>query len=70
MTTTTISERDKKTLALIERLRQEAIRDCGIDVRTLKAGDGWGKPVSVKKALGLELNRRRFVEMGKIPADA
>lgn len=69
MTTIQVSDRDRRTLALIEKLRQEAIADCGIDVRTLKAGDGWGKPVSVKKALGLELNRRRFVEKGLLPPD-
>lgn len=69
--TMTISDRDRKTLEMIEAQRQDAIRLHGIDVRTLSKEDVWnGHPLEVRKALGLELNRRRFVAKGKIPAGA
>jgi len=69
--TVTISDRDQKTLDLIEKTRQEVIERTGIDVRTLDESDRWtGLPHDARRALNLELGRRRAVAAGQIPADA
>ena len=68
--TMTISDRDQKTLDLIEKTRQEVIERTGIDVRLLNDEHlKGGLAHDVRRAYNLEKGRRRAIAAGQLPAD-
>lgn len=75
-TQTTTAKTDRKGrhiiagLADLEAARQDLIARHGLDVRTMDESDRWaGHPIEVRRVLNHELNRRRFVAAGLLPAD-